>query len=67
MMNIRPMLDEALEEAVKAQFGKLFGVLYVNPTPEGYELFRVGVRRLAEVEFHVKDMLRKDATLKETS
>jgi len=66
-MNIRPMLDEALEEAVKAHFCKLFSVLVTDPNAESYERFRVGVRRLADVEHHVRDMLRKDATLKETS
>ena len=66
-MKIRPMLDEALEEAVKAQFGKLFSVLVVDPTPESYERFRVGVRRLADVEYAVSELLRKNADLKEMS
>jgi hypothetical protein len=64
-MNIRPLLEEGLEHAVQEQFCALFKVLYLDNSEQGVERFRAGVRKLAETEFLVADMIRKDMALKE--
>jgi hypothetical protein len=59
MMNIQPLLEEALEHAVREHFCKLFNVLMTDASEQSTERFRAGIRRLAETEKLVSDMIKR--------
>lgn len=58
MMQIAPLLEEALEQAVARHFCKLFDVLMSDPSEQGLERFRAGVSKLGNVHQAVSQIIK---------
>ncbi len=57
----RDLLLDALDEALKAQFHKLFEVLVSNPTPEADGRFRVGLKQVLTIYMNVRTIIEPEA------
>lgn len=50
-------LEDVLDEAVRQHFCRLFEILMRDPSDQGIERFRTGLRRLAEMEEAVTEII----------
>lgn len=53
------LLAQALDAAIAKHFSTLFEVLLVDPSPNGLQRFQAGLKRLAETENAVREVIRK--------
>ena len=53
-------LEDVLQAAVQQNFCKMFDVLMSDPTPQGLERFKKGLRNLARMEEAVADIFEKE-------
>ena len=53
-------LENVLQTAVEQRFCHLFEVLMSDPSEKGIERFKVGLRRLAEMENAVSEIISQE-------